>query len=230
MRRTTYDGPLSSATVPDGGGRQRTCHGAASLGKRPGRLYAAPGRPLRPDSSGAARGGLAFRASPRPPEGSLGGEDTTTIRAPPGQTTALKARRDVYVLWLQRWRRGWWRSLPAVDVKWVAGARDENGLHMIDRRRPRPWTHAEEHEIINQDLLIIGGRCVLLVGNRGVGRCACRFVRSPQHVQDSGSGTTCYGTRQARCFGKPKLLCFSCAAHSHMAVAVVGPVCSGQLR
>ena len=39
---------------------------------------------------------------------------------------------------------------------------------MIDRRRPRPWTHAEAHEIINQDLLIIGGRCVLLAGYRGV--------------------------------------------------------------
>ena len=168
MRRTAYDGPLSSATVLDGGGRPRTRHGAASLDKRQGRLYAAPGRPLRPDSSGAARGGLAFRASPRPPEGSLGGEDTTTIRAPPGQTTALKARRDVYVLWLQRWRRGWSRSLPSVDAKWAAGARDENRLDMIDRRRPRPWTHAEEHEIINQDLLIIGGRCVLLAGYRGV--------------------------------------------------------------
>ena len=131
MRRTAYDGPLSSATVPDGGGHPRTRHGAASLDKRQGRLYAAPGRPLRPDSSGAARGGLAFRASPRPPEGSLGGEDTTTIRAPPGQTTALKARRDVYVLRLQRWRRGWSRSLPAVDAKWPAGARDEHRLPMI---------------------------------------------------------------------------------------------------
>ena len=35
------------------------------------------------------------------------------------------------------------------------------------RRRPRPWTHAEPHKIINQDLLIIGERCVLLVGYRG---------------------------------------------------------------
>ena len=130
-------------------------------------MYAAPGRPLRPDSSGAARGGLAFRASPRPPEGSLGGEDTTTIRAPPGQTTALKALRDVYVLWLQRWRRGWSRSLPSVDAKWAAGARDENRMDMIDRRRPRPWTHAETHEIINQGLLTIGERCVLLAGYRG---------------------------------------------------------------
>ena len=74
----------------------------------------------------------------------------------------------MYVLWLQRWRRGWSRSLPAVDAKWLAGARDENRMDMIDRRRPRPWTHAEEHEIINQDLLIIGERCVLLAGYRGV--------------------------------------------------------------
>ena len=168
VRRTANDGPLSSATLPDCGGHPRTLHGAAPLDKRQGRLYAATGRPLRPDSSGAARGGLAFRASPRPPEGSLGGEDTTTIRAPPGQTTALKALRDVYVLWLQRWRRGWSRSLPSVDAKWAAGARDENRLHMIDRRRPRPWTHAFMREIINQDLLIIGGRCVLLAGYRGV--------------------------------------------------------------
>ena len=55
----------------------------------------------------------------------------------------------------------------AVDAKWLAGARDENRLDMIDRRRPQPWTHAEEHEIINQDLLIIGERCVLLAGYRG---------------------------------------------------------------
>ena len=130
-------------------------------------MYAAPGRPLRPHSSGAARGGLAFRASPRPPEGSLGGEDTTTIRARPGQTTALEALRDVYVLWLQRWRRGWSRSLPEVDAKWLAVAREEQRLHMIDRRRPRPWTHTKMREIINQDLLIIGERCVLLVGYRG---------------------------------------------------------------
>ena len=164
MRRTANDGPLSSATLPDGGGHPRTLHGAAPLDKRQGRLYAAPGRPLRPDSSGAARGGLAFRASPRPPEGSLGGEDTTTIRAPPGQTTALKALRDVYVLWLQRWRRGWSRSLPSVDAKWAAGARDENRLDMIDRRRPRPWTHIPRDEIINQGLLIIGERCVRSFG------------------------------------------------------------------
>ena len=135
--------------------------------KHPGRLYAAPGRPLRPESSGAARGGLAFRASPRQPEGSLGGEGTTTMRAPQRLTTALKAFRDVCVLWLQRWRRCWSRSRPAVDVKWVAGARDENRLDMIDRRRPQPWTHAERSEIINEGLLIIVGKCVLLAGYRG---------------------------------------------------------------
>ena len=123
---------------------------------------------MRPCSSGAARGGLAFTASTQAPEGSLGGEDTTAIRALPELTTALKALRDVYVLWLQRWRRGWSRSLPSVDAKLPAGARDENRLHMIDRRRPRPWTHTEEHEIITEDLLIIGGRCVLLAGYRGV--------------------------------------------------------------
>ena len=167
VRRTAYDGPLSSAVVPDGGGCPRTRHGAASFDKRPGRLYAAPGRPLRPESSGAARGGLAFRASPRPPKGSLGGEGTTTMRAPQRLTTALKAFRDVCVLWLQRWRRCWSRSRPAVDVKWVAGARDENRLDMIDRRRPQPWTRAEEHEIINEGLLIIVGKCVLLAGYRG---------------------------------------------------------------
>ena len=167
VRRTAYDGPLSSAVVPDGGGCPRTRHGAASFDKRPGRLYAAPGRPLRPESSGAARGGLAFRASPRPPKGSLGGEGTTTMRAPQRLTTALKAFRDVCVLWLQRWRRCWSRSRPAVDVKWVAGARDENRLDMIDRRRPQPWTHAERHEIITEGLLTIVGKCVLLAGYRG---------------------------------------------------------------
>ena len=166
VRRTAYDGPLSSAAVPDGGGCPRTRHGAASFDKHLGRLYAAPGRPLRPESSGAARGGLAFRASPRPPEGSLGGEGTTTMRAPQRLTTALKAFRDVCVLWLQRWRRCWSRSRPAVDVKWVAGARDENRLDMIDRRRPQPWTHAEAHEIINEGLLIIVGKCGLLAGYR----------------------------------------------------------------
>ena len=122
---------------------------------------------MRPCSSGAARGGLAFTASTQAPEGSLGGDDTTVIRAPPWLTTALNALRDVYVLWLQRWRRGWSRSLPEVDAKWLAVAREEQRLHMIDRRRPRPWTHTKMREIINQDLLIIGERCVLLVGYRG---------------------------------------------------------------
>lgn len=89
------------------------------------------------------------------------------MRAPQRLTTALKAFRDVCVLWLQRWRRCWSRSRPAVDVKWVAGARDENRLDMIDRRRPQPWTHIPGHEIINEDLLIILGKCVLLVGYRG---------------------------------------------------------------
>ena len=125
---------------------------------------------MRPCSSGAARGGLAFTASTQAPEGSLGGEDTTAIRALPELTTALKALRDVYVLWLQRWRRGWSRSLPAVDAKWLAGAREEQRLDMIDRRRPRPWTHTKMREIINQCLLIIGERCVLLVGYRGENR------------------------------------------------------------
>ena len=89
------------------------------------------------------------------------------MRAPPRLTTALKTIRDVYVLWLQRWRRGWSRSLPAVDAKWLAGARDENRLDMIDRRRPQPWTHAEAHEIITEGPLIIVGKCGLLAGYRG---------------------------------------------------------------
>ena len=89
------------------------------------------------------------------------------MRAPQRLTTALKAFRDVCVLWLQRWRRCWSRSRPAVDVKWVAGARDENRLDMIDRRRPQPWTHAEAHEIITEGPLIIVGKCVLLAGYRG---------------------------------------------------------------
>jgi len=167
VRRTAYDGPLSSASELDALGGPWTSHGAASLDRCQGRLCAAPGRLLRPHSSGAARGGLAFRASPRPPEGSLGGEDTTTIRALQRLTTALKAQRDVYVLRLQRWRRGWSRSLPAVDAKWLAGARDENRLDMIDRRRPRPWTHFPKHEIITEALLTIVGKCGLLVGYRG---------------------------------------------------------------
>ena len=141
---------------------------------------------MRPCSSGAARGGLAFTASTQAPEGSLGGEDTTVIRAPPWLTTALNALRDVYVLWLQRWRRGWSRSLPEVDAKWLAVAREEQRLHMIARRRPRPWTHTNVHEIINQDLLIIGERCVLLVGYRGEKRptplCPLTAARSSHRV------------------------------------------------
>ena len=89
------------------------------------------------------------------------------MRAPQWLTTALKALWDVGVLRLQRWKRGWSRSFPAVDAKWPAGARDENRLDMIDRRRPQPWTHIPEHEIITEGLLIIGERCVLLVGYRG---------------------------------------------------------------
>ena len=173
MRRTAYDGPLSSASGLDARGGPRTPHGAASLGGCPGRLCAAPARLLRPHSSGAARGGWALRASLRPPQGSLGGEDTTTIRAPPRRVTALKALRDVYALWLQRWSRGWSRSLPAVDAKWLAGARDENRLDMIDRRRPRPWTHFPKHEIITEALLTIVGKCGLLAGYR------CEILRSP---------------------------------------------------
>ena len=38
---------------------------------------------------------------------------------------------------------------------------------MIDRRRPWPWTHTNLDEIITEGLLIIGERCVLLVGYRG---------------------------------------------------------------
>ena len=81
--------------------------------------------------------------------------------------TALKALRDVYALWIQRWSRGWSRSVPAVDAKWLAGAREENRLDMIDRRRPRPWTQLQTHEIITEGLLIIVGKCVLLAGYRG---------------------------------------------------------------
>ena len=89
------------------------------------------------------------------------------MRAPQWLTTALKALWDVGVLRLQRWKRGWSRSFPAVDAKWLAGARDENRLDMIDRRRPQPWTHAEALEIITEDLRIIVGKCVLLAGYRG---------------------------------------------------------------
>ena len=57
---------------------------------------------------------------------------------------------------------------------------------MIDHRRPRPWTHAEMREIINQDLLIIGERCVLLVGYRGENRqtplCPLTAARSSHRV------------------------------------------------
>ena len=56
---------------------------------------------------------------------------------------------------------------PSNDVKWLAGARDENRLDMIDRRRPQPWTHAEPHKIINEGLLTIVGKCRLLAGHRG---------------------------------------------------------------
>ena len=77
------------------------------------------------------------------------------------------------MLWLQRWRCGWSRSRPSVVAKWLAGAREENRLDMIDRRRPQPWTHAEEHEIITEGLLTIVGKCGFLAGYR------CEKVRSP---------------------------------------------------
>ena len=77
----------------------------------------------------------------------------------------------MYVKWLQRWSRGWSRSLPAVDAKWLAGARDENRLDMIDRRRPQPWTHIPEHEIITEALLTIVGKCGLVAGYRGEKQC-----------------------------------------------------------
>ena len=93
------------------------------------------------------------------------------MRAPQRLTTALKAFRNVCVLWLQRWRRCWSRSRPAVDVKWFAGARDENRLDMIERRRPRPWTHFPKHEIITEGLLIIVGTFVLLAGYCGKKQC-----------------------------------------------------------
>ena len=78
----------------------------------------------------------------------------------------------MYVLWLQRWRRGWSRSLPTVDAKWLAGAREENRLDMIDRRRPRPWTHMFADEIITEALLTIVGKCGLVAGYRGEERPA----------------------------------------------------------
>ena len=100
--------------------------------------------------------------------------------------TALKALRDVYALWLQRWSRGWSRSVPAVDAKWLAGARDENRLDMIERRRPQPWTHVKRGEIITEGLLIIGEKCVLLVGYRGGDRstpvCPLTEARSSHRV------------------------------------------------
>ena len=92
------------------------------------------------------------------------------MRAPQWLTTALKALWDVGVLRLQRWKRGWSRSFPAVDAKWLAGARDENRLDMIDRRRPQPWTHIPVHEIITEGPTIIVGKCGLLVGYRGEDR------------------------------------------------------------
>ena len=173
MRRTAYDGPLSPASGLDARGSHLTPHGAASLGRCSGRLCVAPARLLRSHSSGAARGGWASRASLRPPQGSLGGADTTTVRALQRWAAALKAFRDVYVLWLQRWRRCWSISLPDVVAKWLAGAREENRLDMIDRRRPQPWTHAEMREIITEGVLSIVGKCGLLAGYR------CEILRSP---------------------------------------------------
>ena len=49
----------------------------------------------------------------------------------------------------------------------LAGAREENRLDMIDRRRPQPWTQLQRHEIITEALLTIVGKCGLLVGYRG---------------------------------------------------------------
>ena len=123
VRRTAYDGPLTSGSRPDAYGRTRARQGASSFPKRPGWMCAAPRYPLRPYSSTAARGGLALGASPRPSEGSLGGDDTATMRAPPWPSTAPKALRMVFVLGLQRRRRGWSRGFPTVDAKWPAGAR-----------------------------------------------------------------------------------------------------------
>ncbi len=54
-----------------------------------------------------------------------------------------------------------------VDAKWLAGAREENRLDMIDRRRPPPWTQLQRHEIITEGLLTIVGKCGLLAGYRG---------------------------------------------------------------
>ena len=125
-------------------------------------------------------------ASPRPSEGSLGGDDTATMRAPPWPLTAAKALRVVLVLGLQRWKRGWSRGFPTVDAKWIAGARAENQVDISDRRGPRPWTHIKMREIITQDLLTIGERCVLLVGYRGGNRstplCPLTAARSSHRV------------------------------------------------
>ena len=93
------------------------------------------------------------------------------MRAPQWLTTALNVLWDMGVLRLQRWKRGWSRSFPAVDAKRLAGARDENRLDMIDRRRPQPWMHAEAHEIINEGLLTIVGKCGLVAGYRGEKEC-----------------------------------------------------------
>ena len=49
----------------------------------------------------------------------------------------------------------------------LAGAREENRLDMIDRRRPRPWTQLQTDEIITEALLTIVGKCGLLAGYRG---------------------------------------------------------------
>ncbi len=118
------------------------------------------------------------------------------MRAPQWLTTALNALWDMGVLRLQRWKRGWSRSFPAVHAKWPAGARDENRLDMIDRRRPQPWTHVKRGEIITEGLLIIGEKCVLLVGYRGGDRstpvCPLTAARSRLRV---GYDVLWYGTR-----------------------------------
>ena len=165
--RTAYDGPLTSASRPDAYGRPRARHGASSFPKRPGWMCAAPRYPLRPYSSTAARGGLALGASPRPSEGSLGGDDTATMRAPPWPSTAPKALRMVLVLGLQRRRRGWSRGFPTVDAKWPAGARAKNQVDIESVNFPLPWTHTFIGEIITQDLLITMGSCLLSVGHFG---------------------------------------------------------------
>jgi len=109
-------------------------------------------------------------ASPRPSEGSLGGDDTATMRAPPWPLTAAKALRVVLVLGLQRWKRGWSRGFPTVDAKWIAGARAENQVDISDRHGPRPWTHIPKLEIITQGLLIMRTTCLLSIGYFGENR------------------------------------------------------------